>query len=165
MSEQLQARPKPQPAAASPAAAPPASALKPSKGRSTAARLSMRATAAASAERGPSKGSYARMPPRANEEKRWKRNDRFNATVRAAALFLPAAYKVQSIRDHFCVHQLSVPIAPVNQARAGITFISWLHRECPCPHPDSNWFQRFHYPFDERQIAIVGLRVVQSQVF
>ena len=79
LSEKLKPRPKPQPAAA-----PAVSAPKPGKGRSQAARLSMRATAAAAVERGPSKGSYARMPPRANEEKRWKRNDRFNNTVRAA---------------------------------------------------------------------------------
>lgn len=81
LSEQLKPRPVPLPAAAPSRS----SALNPGKGRSQAARLSMRATAAASAERGPSTGSYARMPPRANEEKRWKRSSRFNAPVRAAA--------------------------------------------------------------------------------
>ena len=32
--------------------------------------------------RGPSAGSFPRMPPRANEEKKWKRSGKFNAPVR-----------------------------------------------------------------------------------
>lgn len=87
LSEQLRPRPKREPVA--PRVAPTSSSSS-TKGRTQAARLSMRATAgAAAAQRGPSTGNYARMPPRANEEKRWKRSSKFNSQVRPLLLSFP----------------------------------------------------------------------------
>ena len=83
------------------------------------------------AARGPSAGSFPRMPPRANEEKKWKRSGKFNTPVRRLADSLSARVcHVVRFRRHAMMCERCVKAALLAVAVLAHVLLTLLHCAC-----------------------------------